>query len=239
MNFIKNKRKRAISLKTKVYIVTPVMLNFTIDVFMSQFCSAAIMRGIAEWETMPSRAAEDARNRMMRDVLKNKPQYTHFFFLDADSFPYDAYMIEKLLQHNKPVIAGPTPTQRCPKNLVGFTNGKLENKRGNIRRLWNVVIEKDGNPVSLRRDDKNTALDELPSGLFKAAHVGCTGLLVRRDVIESMTEPYQYTHRNEVGDVVLSEDYDFCQKIRKAGYDIWIDPTQKSGHRQTIDVGNY
>jgi GT2 family glycosyltransferase len=39
--------------------------------------------------------------------------------------------------------------------------------------------------------------------------------------------------------MVKSEDYDFCDKVRDAGYDIWIDPEVKFGHQQSIDIGIY
>jgi hypothetical protein len=223
-----------------VYIVTPVPLHFATDIFHEQFCQRAVLRGIADYETRPSRAAEDARNQIMREVLK-RGGYSHFFFLDADSFPYDEFAIEKLMMHNKPVIAGPTPTQRQPVDVakMDLFSGSYQTERSRIRRLWNVVVEKDGKLKSLHRNEFKPELDELPKNLFKCVHVGCTGLLVSVDVIAKLKEPFQKTERDNLGNVVLSEDYYFCQNIRNAGYDIWIDPAIKSGHRQTIDIGAY
>jgi GT2 family glycosyltransferase len=98
---------------------------------------------------------------------------------------------------------------------------------------WNVVTKNDGQLHIIKRSEK------LPSGLFKAEYVGGTGILIRRDVIQKLNQPYMMTQRNEQGDIVKSEDYDFCDKVRDAGYDIWIDPEVKFGHQQSIDIGIY
>ena len=224
----KFKKRRAVQGNANVMIVTPCPLNQSVDVRNATFCASAIARGIAAWMPTPSRAGEDGRNQIFRETLAMMDgRYTHFFLLDADSWPYNPYMIEKLLSHDKKVIAGPTPVQR-----EGANRGDL------LRRLWNIVIEVKGIKKSLKRSD-DPAKDELPKGLFKTKYVGSTGMLVAREVIEKMPIPYQKTQRNAHGQTVLSEDYYFCEQIQKMGYDIWIDPTLKSGHNNSIDIGNY
>ncbi len=236
----KFKRRRAVQGNAKAMIVTPCPLNHTVDLRTAVFCASAIARGIAAWLPTPSRAGEDGRNQIFRETLAmTDVRYTHFFLLDADSFPYEPYMIERLLNHRVPVIAGPTPTQREGKekwDLKGFQYAEVN--RDPIQRLWNIVIEVDGKRKSLKRS-MGADKDELPKGLFKAKYVGSTGLLVAREVIEKMPIPYQKTERNEHGKTVLSEDYYFCEQMQKMGYDIWIDPTLKSGHNNSIDIGNY
>ena len=224
----KFKKRRAVQGNAKVMIVTPCPLHQAVDIRNATFCASAIARGIAAWLPTPSRAGEDGRNQIFRETLAMQDvRYTHFFLLDADSFPYNPYMIEKLLSCNKPVIAGPTPVQR-----EGVNEGDP------IRRLWNIVIENDGRRKNLERSD-DPAKDELPAKMFKAKYVGSTGLLVAREVIKRMPEPYQMTLRDGHGKTTLSEDYYFCEQMQKMGYDIWIDPTLKSGHNNSIDIGNY
>ena len=224
----KFKKRRAVQGAANVMIVTPCPLNQAVDIRNATFCAFAITRGIAAWLPTPSRAGEDGRNQIFRRTLAMKDvRFTHFFLLDADSWPYNPYMIEKLLSHGKAVIAGPTPVQR-----EGVNEGDL------IRRLWNIVIEKDGRRKSLKRS-MDPAKDELPKGLFKAKYVGSTGMLVAREVLERMPQPYQMTLRDEIGKTSLSEDYYFCEQITKLGYLIWIDPDLKSGHNNSIDIGNY
>ncbi len=236
----KFKKRRAVQGAANVMIVTPCPLDHTVDLRLAVFCASAIARGIADWLPTPSRAGEDGRNQIFRETLAMKDvRYTHFFLLDADSWPHNPYMIEKLLSHGKAVIAGPTPTQREGKekwDFGAFTYATVV--RDPIQRFWNIVIEGNGKPKSLKRSADPTK-DELPKGLFKAKYVGGTGLLVAREVIERMPEPYQKTERNVHGKTTLSEDYYFCEQITKLGYPIWIDPDLKSGHNNSIDIGNY
>lgn len=236
----KFKKRRAVQGNANVMIVTPCPLNFNIDLRMAVFCASAITRGIAAWLPTPSRAGEDGRNQIFRETLAMKDvRYTHFFLLDADSFPYNPYMIEKLLNHRLPVVAGPTPTQREGKDKWDFKSFQaVELKRDPIQRLWNIVTEVDGVRKSLKRS-RGPDKDELPAKMFKTKYVGSTGMLIAREVIEKMPIPYQKTERNEHGQTTLSEDYYFCEQMQKMGYDIWIDPTLKSGHNNSIDIGNY
>ncbi len=236
----KFKKRRAVQGNAKVMIVTPCPLNHNVDLRTAVFCASAIARGIASWLPTPSRAGEDGRNQIFRETLAMKDvRHTHFFLLDADSFPYEPYMIEKLLNHCVPVVAGPTPVQREGKEKWDFKGFQYaEVIREPIQRLWNIVVEVGGKPKSLKRS-MDPAKDELPKGLFKAKYVGGTGMLVAREVIEKMPIPYQKTERNEHGKTTLSEDYYFCEQMRKMGYDIWVDPTLKSGHNNSIDIGNY
>lgn len=236
----KSRRRKAVQGNAKVMIVTPCPLNHSVDLRMAVFCASAIARGIASWLPTPSRSGEDGRNQIFRETLAmTDVRYTHFFLLDADSFPHEPYMIERLLNHRLPVIAGPTPTQREGKEKWDFKGFQYaEVKRDPIQRFWNIVTEVGGKHKSLKRS-RDPLIDELPSRVFKAKYVGGTGLLVAREVIEKMPIPYQKTERNEHGKTTLSEDYYFCEQMQKMGYDIWIDPTLKSGHNNSIDIGNY
>ena len=237
---LRQSRRRGNLQGPNVMIVTPCPLNYNVDLRTAVFCASAIARGIAAWLPTPSRSAEDGRNQIFRETLAmTDVRYTHFFLLDADSFPYEPYMIENLLSHGLSVVGGPTPTQREGKekwDLSGFRHATVV--RDKIQRLWNVVIETDNVRKILKRsfDPKK---DELPAKMFKAKYVGGTGLLIDREVIEKMPIPYQKTERNEHGKTTLSEDYYFCEQITKLGYPIWIDPTLKSGHNNSIDIGNY
>lgn len=67
---------------------------------------------------------------------------------------------------------------------------------------------------------------ELPeSGLTKVWAAGSAGMLVKREVIEAVGDPW-FTP-SPVG---LGEDLEFCRKVREAGFDIHCDPTIMLGH---------
>lgn len=68
-------------------------------------------------------------------------------------------------------------------------------------------------------------LDYPDSGLMEAESVGAGCLLVKRDVLLKIGYPqFEYIEG------VRSEDFDFCEKARKAGYKIMVDCSVKCGH---------
>ena len=203
--------------KVHVLIAMPVPLNFTIDVEAATFCASACARGLASWIPMPSRTSEDARTAIIHSFLHEHKPATHLFFLDADTAPVNIYALEKLLSHNKDVIAGVTPCYI--KNSQKFR--------------WSVRMQ-DGT-----ESDKVKWLDvnELPEKPFIAEAVGGTTLLIKRHVLEKMTMPYQYTVRHpQTFAVEMSEDIYFSKKIQSMGFDIWVDPAVECHHRNMVDL---
>lgn len=66
---------------------------------------------------------------------------------------------------------------------------------------------------------------DLPEhGLVEVWAAGSGGMLVRRHVIESIDDPWFETG------IGLSEDLEFCRKVREAGFSIWCDVDAKLGH---------
>jgi hypothetical protein len=52
-----------------------------------------------------------------------------------------------------------------------------------------------------------------------------------------MEPPYQkVTYDESHIEYTQSEDYYFCDKIRAAGFDIWVDPTIMCHHWHTMDM---
>jgi len=189
-----------------------------------KFVTRAIVRGIAECQSLNTKAPELARNYCIADFLRNHPKKTHIFFLDDDSPPQDNFAIEKLLVKDKPVICAPTPIWRSEKDLKHF------------HLLWNTIVTAPGHTKDNQKLD-NLGADELPKKLFKCWRVGGTGLLVRRDVLQKLKPPYQVTTYNESHtDVLTSEDIYFSDKIREAGYDIWADPETVCRHFHALDI---
>ena len=69
---------------------------------------------------------------------------------------------------------------------------------------------------------------------YKAKYVGTGILLIDLSVFKKFETAWFRFVRNEEGELVTGEDVWFCNEARRAGYDIWIDPTIKIGH-----VGEY
>jgi hypothetical protein len=69
----------------------------------------------------------------------------------------------------------------------------------------------------------------IPESMMKVTAVGSAGLLVKREVYEKVPYPWFETYYNEEKRLT-SVDIDFCNKARKAGFDIYVDPALEMGH---------
>jgi len=170
---------------------------------------------------LPSRKAKlTKRKRVMRrecSVLIAKPHnIEHQTDERVNQFIMKAFCIEKLLGLNKDVVAGITPIVR--------------DKGKDIRCMWSAVVGGDNSKETI-------GIDQLPNKLFKVKRVGGTTLLIKRRVLEKLEKPYQKTTYNEnMTDVSLSEDYYFSDKIRDAGFEIWVDPTEECDHYHIMNL---
>jgi len=203
-------RRRNTQLSANVLIGMPVPQSKNVNHEAAMFCTKAVQRGMAI-RTIYSRTSEDGRNDIIDFFLRHK-EFSHLFFLDADTAPPD-YAIEKLLSLNKPVIAGLTPIYR----------------QSNKKWQWSAVV-KDGDKL------KKIKIDEKPNKPFKAERVGGTTILIKRCVLEKIKPPYQVTVRDDLGKVTLSEDFYFTDKIKAAGFDLWVDPSIVCKHFHTVDL---
>ena len=77
-------------------------------------------------------------------------------------------------------------------------------------------------------------LDQPEEGLFKCKALGGGFLLIKTDVFKKVDQPHFGYKWFENGMVQMSNDWFFCEKARKAGYDIWADSSLKLGH-----IGEY
>lgn len=186
-------------------------INSKLSIFLNECC----LRRIGLPYMMPSMIAEYARNGIIRDFLENEQfaNMTHLLFMDADTAPVDPMMLDRLLAHDKDVVAGITPIL-----LTNMNPPVLQ---------WNVQ----------GKDLKNMEINTISGDLFKAEKVGGTSILIKRHVLEKLSKPYQKSvmddnHEN----FITGEDYYFCNQIRFAGFDIWIDPTQMCHHFHVEDV---
>lgn len=214
----KIKKRRKYHKDYSILIVKPHNIECRTNEWTSQFIMQAFERGTAEYFGSPTKMPEFGRNTGIKKFLtdpKHKDK-THIFFIDDDSPPIEPYAIELLRSLNKPVVAGVTPIIRVtPDNLTCH---------------WSAIIQKDGKM-------QNIAPDELPAKPFKAHRVGGTCLLVERKVLEKLEPPCQKTtFNNECTNVTLSEDVYFSDKIRKAGFDIWVDPKIQCHHYHEFDM---
>jgi len=75
--------------------------------------------------------------------------------------------------------------------------------------------------------------DEVPeTGTFEIDAAGSAGMLVRREVLETMGDPWFQSS----GGIVLNEDVMFCRKAREHGYNVYATADVTMGHLGIFNV---
>lgn len=150
-----------------------------------------------------------AENRNYCVVQAKKNNSDYLLFVDDDmTFPDDT--LDRLISHKKEIIGVASNSRILP---LSTTVG---------------LMDEEGNYM---HPDKNpTWKMKLPEELFKAYFVGTGVMLIDMKVFEKLSKPYFTFTSNEDGKVIKGEDGYFCEEAKKAGYEIWCDPTISIGH---------
>jgi len=134
-----------------------------------------------------------ARNEQVWRFLAGR--CTHLFILDSDCLPQPD-TIRRLLAYGKPIISAP---HSC---LINGERGLM-------------------------------VVDPAPNGKGYVQHyplrglqgpnvrVGCGGLLIAREVFETLEPPWFKFEYDRRGCLKKGEDFHFCEKALAAGYEIW------------------
>ncbi len=151
------------------------------------------------------------RNYAVVQALKNESDY--LFFVDDDMvFPEDT--LERMLAHKVEIVGVNSQSRVLPlSSTVGLIDAHGKYKHPDRYPEWEMKI---------------------PDELFKAYFVGCGVCLIDMKVFNKIKKPWFEFEMGKDGNVINGEDGLFCDKARKAGYDIYCDPTIKIGH-----LGNY
>jgi len=157
------------------------------------------------------------RNKIVMDLqdLPERKDVTHLFLVDDDTIPPPG-TLSRLLGYKKDIIAPVYPMFHYPKAL------------------WSVALYDENKPIDCTSD--LIEYQDLPDKLFRAHYVGGGALLVRREVFDKIEwPPFERTPDPRCTEY-LSEDFTFCVKAKKAGYELWCDPIIKCLHRKFGDL---
>lgn len=194
--------------KPYICIGMPVLMDCKANLQTGIYCGKMSMHGNVDFIGKVAHEVSQARNLIVKDFL-DEPKYTHLFFLDADTVP-PIDVVAKLLEDNKDVVAGVTP--------MHFGGQKLWSVGMGINDVYQWI------PYHC-----------LPDRLFQCYGFGGTTVLIRREVLEKLEWPYFHTECSPDGRR-LGEDIYFTNKIRKAGFELWCDPSIKCEHYQTRNL---
>lgn len=153
---------------------------------------------------------DEARNRLVRAALSLK-DVTHVLFIDSDMvFSSDAAM--RLLKSGYPVVGGLCHNRRHPFQPVLMR----EQSHGDTDNGYAYMYDYD-------------------LGHVKVDATGAAFLLIARNVFE------QITLRPQLGEwfamrARFSEDVSFCQRVKEAGFPIFVDTTVQVGHVAEVIV---
>ena len=148
------------------------------------------------------------RNLLVKKFLQIKCDY--ILFCDSDIVP--PTNILEMIRDDKDIVV--------PVNFT-FKNGDLvplilkKNKQG---------YEIDKKAI----DDKNHLIEIEITGL------GC--MLIKREVFDKIKKPYFQFIYDEDGLIKRGEDFNFCEKMRKAGYKIYVDKRFMTNHFSTVNL---
>jgi hypothetical protein len=151
-------------------------------------------------------------------------------------FPYHYEIIMQegaVLHHNREVIVKTAISYGCTHLL--FIDSDMSFGTDALTRL----IQRNKDIIGVNAHKKQLPLVSVVKTQNKGEFVTCdylgTGfLLIKLSVFEKLSHPWFFWSSDDKGDVILSEDTWFCQKARKAGFEIWVDFTLPIKH-----IGDY
>jgi GT2 family glycosyltransferase len=133
------------------------------------------------------------RTELIKNALEE--DVTHLLFIDTDMrFPMAT--LERLLAHDKDIVAVNYPTRKFPIQPVAFANDQTNDR---------VFTEKDS------------------TGLESVASVGMGIMLIKASIFDKIKLPYFMIGFSAAHQEYTGEDIFFCRKVRAAGYEVFID----------------
>ena len=132
---------------------------------------------------------------------------SHLFFVDSDmTFPPNTLI--RLLMTEKDIVGTSYFMRRQSERM---TTVRVLNAAGELEILF-----------------------EPPKELTKVAAVGTGCMLISTAALKNIPQPWFNLTFEPSGELNQGEDIWFCEQARKAGYDIWCEPSLNVGH-----VGDY
>ena len=159
------------------------------------------------------------RNALVQQFLEDEHN-EWLLFIDDDMIP--KFPLEELFVGNKKIVSALT----CV--MQNGVPGPLIMKSSEPTKVNPVLFE----PMK----EKDLKDQPQENRLIKVDGVGTGCLLIHRDVFKAIEPPWFRFEYTRDGLIELSEDYYFCEKAKKAGFELFIDPNCVCGHAKYLDL---
>lgn len=176
---------------------------------------------------------DKARNAIVMEFIKNG--FDYLFFVDDDN-PVPPDTLEKFIEDDKDVVIAPILSRNKNKDdkyaLCAFYEKIVKTSAGKLRLYFNIDEFKEKGPLHK----------------IDAGGTGC--MLIKRDVVLELFKRHQ-DNIFEFGDIkfdkiningrsfdrrTMSEDAEFCERARDAGFEIWLDDRIRPFHITTYNL---
>lgn len=147
------------------------------------------------------------RNKIVRRAIDDGYQW--LWFVD-DDMTFEEDHVERLIEHNRPVVASLYLNRKPPHYPMAFNSTALVD---GVRK-WQ--------PVSL---------DGAPGeGLAEIVAAGTGGMLISNKVLAAIERDTWFDHHQSTDDLA------FCQRVLEAGFEIALDLAARMGHISEYQV---
>jgi len=162
------------------------------------------------------------RNRQGDSFLKSDADCV--LLLDSDIIPHPELLA--LVEHEKPVVGG-----LC----FSFKYYPLGDDPYGGAFPSPVAFKRFSSDSQARLEVRYQPIKDLV-GLVECDAVGCGALLVAREVFEAIEPPWFKTLYRPNGALELREDQYFSERVKEAGYRIYVDCNLVCGHKVEVDI---
>lgn len=157
----------------------------------------------------------DVRNNLVKQALMWRVNCTHLLFMDTDQM-YPQNLIPRLVSHNKPFVGTVVHRRYPPFDPC-------------VR-----VAREPGKPETY--DLPESVYD---GGLIKADVTGFGCFMVQTPLLFEMEhKPGEWFKRDKTRDNghPVGEDYEFCERLREHGGQVWVDTLMEIEHLTTVAI---
>jgi hypothetical protein len=192
-----------------IIVGCPLTASFRADARVVGMLEAWRQRNVVTYYPS-SGSAEVGYDRIVKFAKAADPKPTHILFVDYDVLP-QPNTLRDLVAHDKDIVCGTYPAVQ----------------KGIMK--WCVSNNRHAKSFGLMD------IADLPDELFKA-EIGSNGMmLVKMEVFDKIEWPYWRTQYEKDGSKLGADVY-FFDKVRDAGFDVWVDPKLLCSHFKMIDL---